>query len=138
LNYEKVSNAPYREGKMPDLQEVATVDDMQSGAMKMVNIGGHEYLLAKVENKYYAADNRCPHMGGNLSLGKLEGTIVTCPLHGSQFDLKDGRVVRWTTWPGALVALDQVRSHRRPLPVYPVEVQGDKILLNPGKEPVAG
>ncbi len=44
-------------------------------------------LLARVGDKYYAADNRCPHMGGKLSPGKLEGTVVTCPRHGSQFDL---------------------------------------------------
>jgi 3-phenylpropionate/trans-cinnamate dioxygenase ferredoxin component len=115
---------------MQDLHEVGKVYDFQSGTMKKANIGGHEYLIARVEDKYYAADNRCPHMGGKLSLGKLEGTIVTCPLHGSRFDLKDGHVVRWTVWIPALVALDQVRSRKRPLPTYPVEVAGDKILLS--------
>jgi 3-phenylpropionate/trans-cinnamate dioxygenase ferredoxin component len=114
---------------MPELVEVAKVNDFPSGTMRMVSIGGHEYLIARVEDKYYAADNHCPHMGGNLSRGKLEGTIVTCPRHGSRFDLKDGHVVRWTTWPDALVAIDQVRSHKRPLPTYSVIIEGDKILL---------
>jgi 3-phenylpropionate/trans-cinnamate dioxygenase ferredoxin component len=114
---------------MQELVQVASVNDFQPGSLRMVNVGGHEYLLARVEDKYYAADNHCPHMGGNLSHGKLEGSIITCPRHGSQFDLKDGHVVRWTTWPSALVTVDQVRSRRRPLPVYPVVVEGDKILL---------
>jgi 3-phenylpropionate/trans-cinnamate dioxygenase ferredoxin component len=114
---------------LQDLIEVGNVNDFKPGTMKRVIVGGHEYLLARVQDKYYAADNRCRHMGGNLSAGKLNGTIVTCPRHGSQFDLKDGHVLRWTTWPALLVAIDQVRSRKRPLPVYPVAVEGDKILL---------
>lgn len=114
---------------MPNLAEIASVNDFKPGTMKMVNIGGHEYLIARVEDKFYAADNRCPHMGGHLAQGTLEGTIVTCPRHGSQFDLKDGHVVRWTTWSPALLAIDQIRSRKRPLPVYPVVVEGEKVLL---------
>ena len=102
---------------------------LESGKMKMVIVGEKEVLLARVGDSYYAAQNRCPHMGGNLSQGTLEGTIVTCPRHQSQFDLKDGHVVRWTVWPSALVAVDQVRSHKRPLAVFPVTIDGDKIMI---------
>ena len=80
---------------MSELVKVAQVDELKDGAMKEVLAQGREILLARVGDNYYAADNRCPHMGGKLSRGKLEGTIVTCPRHGSQFDLSDGRVVRW-------------------------------------------
>jgi 3-phenylpropionate/trans-cinnamate dioxygenase ferredoxin subunit len=69
-------------------------------------------------------------MGGNLSKGKLEGTVVTCPLHKSQFDLKDGQVIRWTNWPGPLAAVDQVRSHKRSLITYPVSVENDRIMMS--------
>ncbi len=109
--------------------EIARVGDLKPGEMKMVPVRGKEILLARVGDVYYAANNRCPHMGGNLSQGTLQGTIVTCPRHSSQFDLKDGHVVRWTTWPSALVAVDQLRSHTRPLPVYPVIADGDKIKI---------
>lgn len=112
-----------------NLVEISKVGGLRPGEMKMVLVQGKEILLARVVDQYYAADNRCPHMGGNLSQGKLDGTIVTCPRHGSQFDLKDGQVVRWTTWPSALVALDQVRSRKRPLPVYPVVIEGDQIMI---------
>ena len=67
--------------------EIGQVGDLKSGEMKKVNKMGHEILLARVGDTFYAAENRCRHMGGNLSAGKLEGTIVTCPLHGSQYDL---------------------------------------------------
>jgi 3-phenylpropionate/trans-cinnamate dioxygenase ferredoxin subunit len=112
-----------------DRVEIAKVGDLKPGEMKMVMAKKREILLARVDDAYYAADNRCKHMGGNLSKGKLEGTVVTCPLHGSQYDLKDGHVVRWTTWPGVLLALDRVRSQRRPLQVYPLMVEGDKIMM---------
>lgn len=32
----------------------------------------------------------CPHAGATLSTGELEGTVITCPRHGSQFDVRDG------------------------------------------------
>jgi 3-phenylpropionate/trans-cinnamate dioxygenase ferredoxin component len=112
-----------------NMVEVGRINDLKSGEMKMVMVNEREIVLARVGDAYYAANNRCPHMGGNLSQGKLEGTIVTCPRHHSQFDLKDGHVVRWTVWPSALVAIDQVRSRKRPLPVFPVTIDGDKIML---------
>jgi len=111
------------------LVEIGKVGELKSGEMKMVLVRGKEILLARVGESYYAANNRCPHMGGNLSRGKLDGTIVTCPRHSSQFDLKDGRVVRWTTWPSTLIAIDQVRSRKRPINVYQVVVEDDKIKV---------
>lgn len=45
----------------------------------MLYVKGQEILVARVGDNYYSVDNRCPHMGGNLSKGNLEGTIVTCP-----------------------------------------------------------
>ncbi len=112
-----------------NMVEIGKTNDLKSGEMKMVMAGEKEILLAHIGDAYYATQNRCPHMGGNLSRGKLEGSIVTCPRHQSQFDLKDGHVVRWTVWPSALVAVDQVRSHKRPLQTYPVTVEGDKVII---------
>jgi 3-phenylpropionate/trans-cinnamate dioxygenase ferredoxin component len=113
-----------------DKIEIGKVNDLKPNEMKMVLVHGKEILLARIGDNYYAADNRCPHMGGNLSQGKLEGTIVTCPRHASQFDLKDGHVVRWTNWPSALIAVDQVRSRRRPLTVYEVNITGDTLKIS--------
>jgi len=80
---------------MGEFTEVSKIDDLKNGMMKSVNVAGRQILLGRVGDKYYAVDNLCPHMKGNLAQGKLEGTIVTCPLHGSQFDLSNGQVVRW-------------------------------------------
>ena len=72
--------------------EIFKKDELNDGEMKMKEINGHEYMIAQVGDNYYASDNRCPHMGGNLSIGKLDGNVVTCPRHHSQFDITDGHV----------------------------------------------
>ena len=56
---------------MTEFVEVSGGNKLQSGQMKMFNVGKREILLARVGDDFYAANNRCPHMGGNLSEGKL-------------------------------------------------------------------
>lgn len=86
---------------MSEFIDVCSTLDVPDGSLRKRAIDGREILLAKAGERYYAADNRCPHMGGDLSQGTLEGTIVTCPSHHSQFDLRDGHVLRWTDWSGS-------------------------------------
>jgi 3-phenylpropionate/trans-cinnamate dioxygenase ferredoxin component len=114
---------------MPELPELANTNDFKSGTMKMVNLGGHQYLLARIEDKYYAADNLCPHMGGNLSGGKLDGSILTCPRHHSQFDLTGGRNLRWTDWTGLKLAISKLLRSPRSLQTHELKIEGNKILL---------
>jgi len=71
---------------MSNLVEVGNSRDFAEGTMKEVVIEGREILLARVGDSYYAASNRCPHMGAKLSDGSIEGTVVTCPRHGSGKD----------------------------------------------------
>ncbi len=47
--------------------------------------------LYNVEGEFYALDGICPHNGGPLGKGKLDGCIVTCPWHGWQFDVRSGQ-----------------------------------------------
>jgi 3-phenylpropionate/trans-cinnamate dioxygenase ferredoxin subunit len=115
--------------------EVPGAQELQNGQMKMFKIGNKEVLLARVGDSFYAADNRCPHMGGKLSEGKLEKTVVTCPRHNSRFDLTDGHVVRWTDWSGVLLSLSRVVRAPRPINTYRVRVEGGKILVESEKAP---
>jgi 3-phenylpropionate/trans-cinnamate dioxygenase ferredoxin subunit len=113
---------------MGNLIQAGTVGELDDGSMKEVTFQGHNLLLARVKNKYYAADNRCPHMGGKLSQGKLEGTVVTCPRHGSQFDLRDGRVVRWLKG-GVSSMAGKLLKPPKPIATYPVKLDGNKVTL---------
>jgi len=114
---------------MAEFIEVAKANDLKPGALKMVKIGDHQFVLARVGDKYYAADNLCPHMGGNLSAGKLNGNVLTCPRHHSQFDITDGRVLRWTDWSGIQLFMTKLLKSPRPLHMYEVKLEGDKVLL---------
>ena len=113
---------------MGKFTEVAKIEELKSGTMKMVSAEGREILLARVGDKYHAADNRCPHMKGNLSRGKLEGTVVTCPLHGSQFDISNGRLVRWLNG-GLTSRLGKALKLSRNLTVHSVKVEDGKVLV---------
>ncbi len=114
---------------MGNYVKAAAVKDLPDGGKRQVNIAGQEIMLARVGEHYYAVANRCPHLGGNLAAGKLEGTVVTCPRHGSQFDIRDGKVIRWTKGSGLMTALSKVLKPARPLKVYNVRVDGDDILI---------
>ncbi len=113
---------------MSKFTEVARIEEVKSGTMKAVNAGGREILLARVGDKYYATDNRCPHMKGDLSRGKLEGTVITCPLHGSQFDIGNGQVVRWLKG-GLISKIGKTLKLSRNLTVYNVKIEDGKVLV---------
>ena len=114
---------------MTDSVEVGRTSELEDGAMKEVSVRDRAFLLARVGGSYYAADNRCPHMGGRLSKGKLVGTIVTCPLHGSQFDLRNGEVVRWLRGSGLVSRVGKILKSPRQLATYNVRVEDDRILV---------
>ncbi len=114
---------------MANLIEAGKTSEFQDGTMKKLQVQGQEILLVRAGDKYYAVSNRCPHMGGDLSGGKLEGTIVTCPRHASQFDLTDGKVVRWMKGSGLFSAVGKALKSPRPLKTYQTAIKGDAILV---------
>lgn len=114
---------------MSDKIEVGRSGELEDGTMKEVLVRGREVLLVRISDRYFAANNRCPHMGGKLSQGKLEGTVVTCPLHGSKFELRDGQVVRWLKGSGLLSRVGKALKSPRQLTTYNVKVEDDKILI---------
>jgi nitrite reductase/ring-hydroxylating ferredoxin subunit len=110
-------------GKQMSLIEVAQVNEVPIGTMKSCLAGGKQILVSNVRGKLYAIDNICTHSGGELSKGKLEGNIVTCPKHGSQFDVTTGKCVS-----GPRIAF--LRFKTKDEPVYEVKVEDSKIKIN--------
>ena len=110
--------------------------DVPVGTMKAVELDGHTLLVANAGGEFFVADGRCPHLGGHLDRGVLEGSVVTCPLHHSQFDLADGHVVRWTDWKGAALTIAELSRHPRPLRVYESTVVEGTVMVGAEKAPV--
>lgn len=114
---------------MNTMVDVGAIGDFASGTMKIVTIQDDDYLLARVGDEFFATQARCPHMGGHLAEGTLEGSVVTCPRHGSRFDLRDGSVVRWTDYSGLTLQVVKVFRSPRSLTTYPVTVEGERVLV---------
>jgi nitrite reductase/ring-hydroxylating ferredoxin subunit/uncharacterized membrane protein len=68
--------------------------DLPDGGTIGVEVEGRKVLLHRAGGQLYALDNLCSHAGALLSRGQVDGCVVTCPLHGSRFDLRDGHIVR--------------------------------------------
>jgi nitrite reductase/ring-hydroxylating ferredoxin subunit len=77
--------------EMQSWVKVANVNEVTPGKMKHVEVNDREIAVANVDGKFYAIDDRCGHTSARLSSGGLRGPIVTCPLHGAQFDVTTGR-----------------------------------------------
>jgi 3-phenylpropionate/trans-cinnamate dioxygenase ferredoxin subunit len=105
------------------LLKVARVDEVPPGSMKKVIAGEKELLIVNVGGTYYALNDRCWHMKGDLSLGKLEGSVVTCPRHGSQFDVTSGKGLR-----GPKMAF--IKLGPRDQPSYVTKVEGSDIFVD--------
>ena len=120
------------------------MEEVPEGSMKHVEEGDAEILLANVGGKIYAASDRCGHMNARLSMGKLQGTTVICPLHASQFDVTTGKNVKepaLTSIPGAEKVPELKKYSERlekiiapvktyDLPTFDVKVEGESILVD--------
>jgi nitrite reductase/ring-hydroxylating ferredoxin subunit len=71
--------------------DVADVNDVPAGKMKHIEVGEKEILLANSEGRVYALCDRCSHMNAPLSMGALNGKVVTCPMHGARYDVTTGK-----------------------------------------------
>jgi nitrite reductase (NADH) small subunit len=96
---------------------IAAVADCPPGTCLEAVAGGHIVALFNVDGTFYALDGVCPHQGGPLGRGELEGCIVTCPWHGWQFDVRTGQ---------------HQLSPSIVQPQMPVRVEADAVLVDIG------
>jgi nitrite reductase/ring-hydroxylating ferredoxin subunit len=101
---------------MGEFVRVTGTTDVKSGQGIVVEVNGKTLAVFNVDGAFHAIDNTCIHRGGPLGEGDLEGSVVTCPWHGWQYDV--------TT--GACVANPSAKVER-----YEVQVEGTdvKVLL---------
>jgi len=95
--------------------KVAQVSRVAPGTGAVVSAEGKAIAVFNVGGTFYAIANACTHVGGPLGQGSLDGTTVTCPWHGSQFDVTSGGLIKGPA--------------RRPVASYPTRVQGDDVFV---------
>jgi len=93
---------------------VASRADIPEGTGKVVDLAGKKIALFNVGGKFYAIDNTCKHRGGPLGEGTLDGTVVTCPWHGWEYDVTSG------------INLDDEKVK---VGCHAVKLEGDDILI---------
>jgi nitrite reductase (NADH) small subunit len=91
--------------------------DVREGEGRVVEAGGRTVAVFNVEGRYYAIDNTCPHRGGPLGEGDVDGRTVTCPWHAWRWDITTGANVNN---PAVRVAC------------YPVSIDGDDLVIDLG------
>jgi nitrite reductase (NADH) small subunit len=70
---------------------IAAVEDCPPGSGVEAVVGEHIVALFNVGGEFFALDGVCPHQGGPLGEGELNGCVVTCSWHGWQFDVRTGQ-----------------------------------------------
>ena len=100
---------------MAEFVKVAKAGDLVEGELGRFDVGGTPVAVANVGGTLYAFGNTCTHQGCSLAQGELDGTTVTCPCHGSRFDVTSGAVLRGPA--------------REPVPSYAARVEGKEIQI---------
>ncbi|MCC7079335.1 MAG: Rieske (2Fe-2S) protein [Burkholderiales bacterium] len=78
----------------------------------LVELGRSKIAVARMQDELFAFDGLCPHLAGPMHRAELDGTVVTCPLHGWRFDVRDG---------------GRELHDYRPLRVFEVRIEGDEV-----------
>jgi len=97
------------------LVRIENAGDIASGEMRVFDVAGIKVNVASVDGQLHAFDDTCTHRACSLATGTLDGTTVTCPCHGSQFDVTTGKVLRGP-------AQQAVRSRL-------VQIEGESLLV---------
>ena len=97
------------------LVKVATRSELPAGAALLVEAAGKQIALFNAGGAFYAIDNTCKHRGGPLAEGDVDGTTVTCPWHGWEYDITTG------------ANLDDPSVK---LGCYPVKLDGEDLLID--------
>jgi nitrite reductase/ring-hydroxylating ferredoxin subunit len=83
--------------------------DVPPGEGRVVDAAGRTLAVFNVDGTFFAIDNACPHRGGPLGEGDVDGRVVACPWHGWRWDVTTGGSVNN---PAVKVACFAVRAER--------------------------
>ena len=99
--------------------DVGSPEELADRKPVRVSVGEHSVILVKADEQVFAIGNQCTHQGAGLDRGvvKIAGSVrtVTCPAHGSMFNLETGKAMR----PPAT----------KPVPVYDVKVEDGRVFV---------
>ncbi len=69
---------------------VKKIEDLPPGSCLSIHLEDRGIALFNLDGQVHALDNTCPHAGGPLGEGTVEGDLVACPWHGWKFHIPTG------------------------------------------------
>jgi len=114
---------------------IGSAADFPAGKAQVINVDGTAVVINRVGEQFYAVENRCSHLGLLLGANKVKGTVITCPFHGSQFDMCTGENLDWVTgfagaklpeWSRKLVAMGKKPA---PIKAFHVHVENGQLFI---------
>ena len=101
---------------MTEFVRACALSDLAQDEPLAVELAGEPVAIVRVgDGDVYAIRDVCSHAEVPLSEGEVDGCTIECWLHGSRFDLRTGK-------PTGMPATE-------PVPVYPVKIEGDDVLV---------
>lgn len=116
--------------------KAAQASAIVEGKNQCVKLNDQKILLVKHQGTIYALENRCTHLGLSMEKGKVEDGAITCPWHGSTFDIASGENRDWVNsvlsvsvpkWTAKLIAMGK---EPQPVRTFPVEVVDDDVFVD--------
>jgi nitrite reductase/ring-hydroxylating ferredoxin subunit/uncharacterized membrane protein len=77
----------------PEFKRVMLLTDLPNGQPRRAELDGARFLLMRRSDRVTAIAESCAHLGGPLSEGELAGDVITCPWHGSRFNVETGELI---------------------------------------------
>lgn len=112
---------------------VCRSDELAEGQVRQLKARGKEMVVGRlVGGQLFAVGGRCSHMFARLGNGKLEGTLLECPWHGTRFDVTDGCVANWVTRPLLLKLVYDATLPafmKRSIPTYDIKEENGDVLV---------
>ncbi len=79
------------------MQRVAASDEIKSGEMFATTVDKTKLLLSRIDGEVHAVIDKCTHLNMPMRKGSFDGQVITCPFHGSRFDIKTGENLDWVS-----------------------------------------
>ena len=105
---------------MSEFHRACSLSELPAEGAIGVEVSGVPVAIVRAEGEVYALRDVCSHAEVPLSEGEIDGRTIECWLHGSRFDLRTGK-------PTGMPATE-------PVPVYPVKIEGDDVLVSIDQE----
>lgn len=99
---------------MPEFVKVAKLSECREGEAREAMAGDRPIALCNVGGRVHALEGVCPHRGGPVGQGFMDGTALACPWHGWQYDVTTGQCLN---------------NPSARLQSYPVRIEGDDVMV---------